>query len=584
MPLNANSSRIRHAVLCIAVCSSLVGFAGSSWDADRLSSCRKSIAAGKGKQVLSRLDRLTKSDTDVIAREAAYLYADVSLSLDPQENVRKAEDLLGNLAARGTDDEWRTKAAIRLAQHWDNTAQQEAACKLLDRILAENRQTIDDIRIAAALGDLYASHDAWNDAIRAYEYAVKLPRTLKLSDLDGIDLKHIQRLLEDAKKQLARPDKKEPETTFGAAEKLRQATKYAQATPLYRKVYTDFPDHSLAAPAELRHGQCLLLDGKVDNAEKALQSFIKKKPFGAYRGHAHLLIGDILLEHRFEIDEASRTYSIVLKADADKVDKTWTQILADIHDRLGLIEYFSGNTEAAAKHFEASVRLRPTKTYGDVPGQGMACLVEMCRADKLPMPKFLLKQGRKKVRFVLFLASAYMEGWKDKRSLHLFERVSSGDLKEAAGFEQQAYAALGVAGGYAHLNENEKALACYARFEKKPYSRSHFAPDALLQTACLHGRQARTDKSHEYLARVYREYPRSEWAPWAMFQHAFSLWVLKRDEEALRLFRKFKADYPKYDRRRRESADRFIDGLKKRIAQNKKLERDKTKPPGRRER
>lgn len=178
----------------------------------------------------------------------------------------------------------------------------------------------------------------------------------------------------------------------------------------------------------------------------------------------------------------------------------------------------------------------------------MACLADFARRREDPIPREYLKQGDERSRFVLFFASALAAGWDGAGALSLYERVFRNEFENAT-VEQRAYARFGMGEGYTHLglDEREKAKGVYGEFLKPPLSQSMIAPRAILALAVTHSADAEKEKCREYLERIVKDYPRSEWRAWAMMQRAYWSYAHEAPAKGIAWYQRFLKEYPKHD-------------------------------------
>jgi len=367
----------------------------------------------------------------------------------------------------------------------------------------------------------------------------------------------------------ARPPEEEPLATFKRARGEQRAKEYPKAITAYEGIVRGWPNHELSHAAAFRSAECRYVSGEVERAFENLKGFLSVSPKGPWRGHANLLLADIRLERHFDPRGAESYLKAMLDEVAQPPHASWSEVLPDAHDRMGIIQYYREQYAEASKLLRASARLRPQLQREPEAPAGMIELAEQAEAKIYPVPEWLKQDGDDPARFVLFLASAYMTGWKDEKAMALFQRVVDGEFKGAS-FEQKAYALTKIAAGYVHLNKIKESDRICLLFEKPPWNKStHFAGRALLtyaNNASAHGDNATANK---YLEAVYTRYPGGMDAEWAFFGRCFHSFHHDSPDVAIRWYEEFLRRYPNSERK--ESAQRFLNSCKWAKAHNKKI-------------
>ncbi len=96
---------------------------------------------------------------------------------------------------------------------------------------------------------------------------------------------------------------------FRDAEAIRLSDRpVALALPIYAEVIRGWPDTPYAEASRFFGPMCLLRQGRVAQAERALQAFYDAKPKGLYRGEALLELGRIAVERHGDFDLAEKRF------------------------------------------------------------------------------------------------------------------------------------------------------------------------------------------------------------------------------------------------------------------------------------
>jgi tetratricopeptide (TPR) repeat protein len=499
---------------------------------------------------------------------------------------------------------WGLKATVGLLRVTAAEGKREEAIKGLDRFLLN--QGKDDAFIDAAyfMGCLYA--EAQDDlkqlelAKKPLNYALRLLADQKNYYLGDITEEMIRGKLHWINERIREIKAGPLKLAFEKAERLRQAGKYGEAIKLYEWIIKEDPEHILAECSGLRIGQCLFGLKKNPEAVKHLGEFVKAKPLGAYRGHAHLELGDYWLEQEFRAACAEVEYTAILHPEkyaapdpnktpdfwksaidpkifqaqpdtnipnedplaaealqsadparrkaliAAEIPKdaheTWGEVIPDAHIRLGIVTYMRADFKTADQHFSTSHQMRPDERFGRGVPMGMLLLAEKCRKREMPVPWQMLTVGGDRPRVCLFLAGAYLEGWGTGKALGLFNRVAAGEFKDVHP-EQVAYALCQRGEALWRSNDSKGAQETWAKFKEKPYDQTMAAPRALLKLGCTSFTLTQDPKCLATLELIYTKYSNSDAAPLAIFQHANVIW-LKEPEKAIALLEYMQRQYP----------------------------------------
>jgi tetratricopeptide (TPR) repeat protein len=521
---------------------------------------------------------------------AQWLYGRVALSLRQEwpDGVKEARAAFGELAEKALFDfmRWRGeigKWEVRLAEARDGLAAKtlaedkfqaefSALGDELDRTLGRQNEREYAVNIAHLLGQVREAADDLPGALKAYKHSLHLLETLAkrrkvlsaaVEDYWGpLDAGQIRAAIDRVNGRLNA--KKEPQVSFEKARALQTQKKFKEAQALFDKIAKDYPADPLAAASEYYAAECSHGLKDYPDSQQRLQRFIELSPGGSYRGHAHLLLGDILTLLAFDLDKGSREYDAALKPEGyspwwpkltretprqEKPDKTWDDVRYGACDRLGVIAYFDRKFDDAEKYFRESARLNPSsiEIEGNVP-VGMELVVELVQKKK--MPELLtddVLQGDRRVGFALFWASVLGEGWRYREGMAVFDRLAQ-HLDKAMTEDQRAYLCVRRGEFFWSMEKNDQAEACYQEFSEDSgrYAKSRWGAMAcLFYATLLYGRNDK-ERGEKVLVRSFSRYPNCPWADWAMYQ-----WALMKSrnknvppEESLRYVEAALAAYP----------------------------------------
>ncbi len=508
--------------------------------------------------------------------EATFRYAELCLRFheDGEKSaLAEARRAFSNLQ-KNAGSRWGLRGKIGLFRVMATEGKRAEAVKQLDRFLGKQTKCERAVEAAYYLGCIYAQKQndlaELKNAQRALSYASQLHKSVSKYHKPLVSARAISGKLAGVKKRIWELQAGRLKVLFAKAEKLRKTKKYDAAMAIYRQIRKEFPGHDLTELSGVRIAQCHFGKKQLKKAVIEAREFVALDPLGAYRGHAHLLIGDINLEHYFNVAGCEPEFRCILdptkkrptwvdperrklisyrKLDpkktppATEVHETWKEALHSAHERVGILEYLRRNYKQAIEHFETSQELKPTKTYGNNPHQGMAELADRIRRKQEFIPALVLAERAERPKLVLLLASLYMEGWRDDRAMNLLQRVAGGEFK-AASLNQKAYAHVKLAEGLFYERKDKEAIKILRKFEKKPYYRTPYAARALLQLAVAVNRDGKMEDGLNYLDKCHARDPNSEWGKMALYQKAYAMYASDKSEAALRLFREFAARYP----------------------------------------
>jgi outer membrane protein assembly factor BamD (BamD/ComL family) len=595
-------SRLRYSITCALLLGSVVAVGGEPAKPENPLEKARRLAASTDKkdriQALRWLRALARPGT-TSGDEATYRYAGLCLRFHAEGEktaIKEARAAFEKLA-KGAGSRYGLRGKIGLWRVLALEGKRKQAIRGLDRFLGQQTKCERAVEAAYFLGCIYTAAGKKTEladlrnAQRSLSYSLKLYAAVAKYNQPIIARKVIQAKLAGVKRRLWELAAGKLKVLFDRAEKLRKGKKFDAAIKVYRQIRKEFPGHDLSELSGLRVAQCYFGKKQLKKAVANAREFIARDPLGAYRGHAHLLIGDIHLEHFFNVAACESEFRCILdprksrprwvnperrnliayrKLDPRKTPpataphKTWKQVLYSAHERVGILEYIRRDYKKAAEHFETSQKIKPTKTYGSNPHQGMAELGEKIRRKEEIVPRVLLAEKAERPKLVLLLASLYIEGWRDGRALGLFKRVAGGEFKEAS-VNQRAYAQVRVAEAYFYRKNDKQALAALRAFDKKPYALTQFAAGALLQASVVLARLQREKEADKYMKKCYTLYPAAKEAEYAFYQMAFGHYLNSDPKTALRWYKEFRARYPNSEYVKRGHVTTFIRALESKM-------------------
>ena len=509
--------------------------------------------------------------------EATYRYAELCLRFH-REGDKTALPEAGKAFTRLAEEagsRWGLRGKIGLLRVMALEGRRAEAIKGLDRFLGQQTKCERAVEAAFFLGGIHFRGDAelsdLRNARRAFSFALELHRAVSKYHTPLVSQKQIKDALALVKRRIWELEAGRLKVLFTRAEKLRKGRKFAAAIKIYRQIREEFPGHGTTELSGLRVAQCLSGMKRFEQAVAEARKFVARDPLGAWRGHAHLLIGDIQLEHFFNVRDSEPEFRCVLaprkarprwvdplrrnligwrKLDPEKTPsateahKSWKGVLYAAHERVGILEYIRRRFEVAGDHFVSSARLKPVKGFEGDREAGMAEVAALCRKRMMPLDEALLAQGDDRTRLVLFLGSVYMKGWKDDRAMQLFERVYRNEFKKAT-LDQRGYARSRMGAGLQYCGKYDKAMEIYKEFGKKPLSGSMYAGDALLQRAATESKMGHPWKAMPLFEQCMARYPNTFWGEHAAYQRAFFSFCLEEPRVARDWCKRALATYPR---------------------------------------
>jgi len=496
--------------------------------------------------------------------KALRLYGIVALSLRKHwrsgtAEAKKASEELASRARfrfmrwRGEIGRWEVRLAQAVDRLTGGARERKNARVDLEKldaevsdVLAKQNDREYGIDIAFLLGRIREAAGKLPEALKAYRHSLALYAnhrrrrkhySAKVEDYWGLlDEGKIKAEVNRLVRALSA--KREPQLSFEKARRLQASKKYKLAQTLFDKVAKEYTEHLLGSASNYYGAECSYALKQYVDCRQRLQSFITSSPHGSYRGHAHLLLGDILTLLAFDLDRGAKEYAAAIdpkgwkqwwpatiraEAKSVKLDGTWKSVRHRAHDRLGVIAYFDRKYPEAEKHFRESARLRPPRERypGGVP-VGMELVGEKVRKRKLPyrVTQDVLR-GDRRVGFALFWAAVLAEGWRYGEAMAVCDRLRV-HLARAITQDQMAYLCVRRGELFCLLKKPADGEKCFRQFAdpKGKYVQSRWGAEAcLLYSSMLYAR-GKNKTGEKYLVMAYSRYPHCKWADWAMYQWA----------------------------------------------------------------
>jgi len=178
-----------------------------------------------------------------------------------------------------------------------------AAMQVIDK-LGQSGSGVLRMLAAEAAGDVFLIGKRFKEAEDAYRLAKRIFDSdgyLKDDPLAKLALERVKRSLEAARRPLDVEKYGEDFVLYREAEvQRRQKKNYAVALEIYGQIIKRFPDTIYAEASHLYELLCMVKTGKVEHAERGLETFCAKNKYGLYRGEAMLELGRIALERKVD--------------------------------------------------------------------------------------------------------------------------------------------------------------------------------------------------------------------------------------------------------------------------------------------
>jgi TolA-binding protein len=402
-------------------------------------------------------------------------------------------------------------------------------------------------------------------AIKSYSYALNLFNDLSKDTyyVGFLTGSVIDSRLKNALQKQDELNKGEPRATYEKAQALQNGGRYAEAQQLYATIVREYAQHPLAHPSGYLIAECLRSQKKYREALKVADDFIFAMPDGPWRGQAHLMAGDILLDEYFDIGLAEWHYAGILYPGVFRLPEDgkkpvspngvfkpfdhlydnnpnpeWQLVIADGCERLGLCLYMRRDFASAERYLGEELRLRQTKEIGGYKiSSNMQMLLNMCRAKRSPVYfSQHVMQGDRRVQTILFLTSAYLEAGNTAKALSLLQRLNS-EFKNVCMPVHQAYARMEEAEALRLSFRFDESINAWEAFEAK-FANAPMAPMALMGKASVLMTLNRQEDAIMTYQRIYDRYPSSTEAVRAMYYEGFIYYAKNESEKALQTYQR----------------------------------------------
>jgi tetratricopeptide (TPR) repeat protein len=426
--------RMGTAALCLCLLTTCI-LADDNTEQAQLAKAWQTFYAGQHKVAVKQTLPLMKASDRSIAIEAAYLQARGLWAEGSRGRQAKAASIWGKLAELKSSDaalatRLKIASALRLAATAD-VADLRKATESLEAILKEGRMNLATPEAAIALGDIHRRAGQFDEAKKAYQFAIDLlsnEKTLRKMELadETLAKPHLD-AARNGLKQIE-VDRDAGRAEFEAAEQLRRQKKYREAYRAYQAVAKDFADTDYAPRSELHMGDCMVGLGATDRAIQHWKAFIKPQPAGPWRAQAYMRIIDHCLEEQFDLAEAGKyaelaRASLPTAVDDEKAGPSWQAAGFDVQLRVGIVKFCQGKDEFAAQAFDAARQLADNKDTA----KRMAQLAAAAKSGKQVIPTDCqadnAASAEGKASLVLSMGTIYMVAGRWDRADDCFDRI-----------------------------------------------------------------------------------------------------------------------------------------------------------------
>jgi len=468
-------------------------------------------------------------------------------------------------AALGTAWELPVRVAVARGRHL--TGAHDRALAMLDDLIRAHRDEPDDalavVRAAVLAGDIHAERGARAHARRSYGWAIAHAEAVFTDPAaEGIDLAAIR-----AQRAAQRPPKPEPappsaDELFARAERARAQGRWSRARERYETLIGTHPASDRVPASRWAVGVCLLGAGELRAAAEHWRAFIEEDPAGPWRGPALVWLGDLLLEHRLDVEGAGARYRRaheLFEAGAAEAPG-WDRVAYALFQRLGLLAYLRGKRETALAWFERANRRGAPRLHEPGPGSGpvlsaMEALIGYLRDGNDLTPAAVRRPGDGAALLCL-LGDLYGATHELDHAARVYRRVIAA-VERKPGRErgeasrplrpspaQVSWAHRGL--GHVHYVSFEfgKAQRHYAAaIAAAP--RASWADDVLLRRGIVaYSCQDRPEEALAHYRRIQRDHPRSDKVEQATYFIAVLHHWEGRYDAGERYYRAFLRRYP----------------------------------------
>ncbi len=502
----------------------------------------ESIPRGGSSQAIVALSRFLKTGDPALRAEAGYHLGLACLFEGKRAEAMAAwEKALAAAPPRG--DIW---SAIQVAMgdlHQRN-GDFEKALLAYDTVLDGRQGGRFAFDAAVASGDARMKRKEYALAVKAYAWAEHFARTGYERPADAGDL---GRKLAEARRLLDVYRNGADEVLFREAERLRGSSRWREARERYERMTVAFRESRYAPPSAWAVGDCLVGEGRLDDAITHWKQLIRLDEKGPWRGQAFVSLGDLFLEKRLDFQSARKAYERACQLYESDARQTpgWPEIGYAVYQRQGLIAYVLNRRDEAVRWFSKASLTDAPRPYLVVFGQvplGIEAVVSKLRMRvEITPPE--ARGGRPETALLLVLADVHYEAEDYAKSRPLHERILDPETK--ADRLQRAWALIQLGRTHNWEFEFDAALKRYQQLLDK-HPDCPWAPRALLlMAAAYHNGVNQRNEALRCYDRLLRDYPQSEDAERGAYYKGWLLFKGNRPKEARAAYHAFLARFPR---------------------------------------
>ncbi len=490
-----------------------------------------------------------KGSTRDIRREASFHLAGLYRKhKSPDKALKTYDELSGSV-----DDKWGLSAAVVLGDMRRESGKLDAAVEAYERILHKNIIEPEAVRAALGVALVLEKRGNRGEARKSLDYARAVAKRLYEHDRKGIA--DALRAIDAAARRLRPPRKRRKPSPPEAAKLLAWGNgelarkRYGRALGHYNKLLERFPESKEAPQGTIGKALCFMWRWSLDEAEKVLDTFVESEPKGPYRAQGLILLGDIALMGRMNVQQALKHYGSAAAYEVG-MHPSWREARWRAERGRGAAYFIIGDSDSALKHFRRASKLVGGGASNDTRDSfGMRILAGFCEDGRFPMPEFLRRQGSQQARVALVLADIRYESLDLDRAMRTYALVlDPGKLGKQASRDQLVYGRMMTAVIHDNRFEPDKAIGIYkSLIRDNPKSR--LLDEVMFRLACVTFNQKRSQRREaaETMIGLSRRLPRSPRAPEALYNAAWMFGKEGHMKEARGVERELRARYPKSD-------------------------------------
>ncbi len=499
------------------------------------------LAQGKTKQALKELKSKFRDKSDSVAENAKIEYFRIMLD-SGEEKDKFLETITKEIDKSAGNRIFGLRLKSVLALYYAREGNIQKAEEILSPFIRGDGG-ISALIASEKLGDIFLDSEKYARAADFYESAIAFYGALSSSEKEevsrhAVSIRRISANFEKAKEKSLPVN---AQNLFNKAMKLFAQEQFAEAHAIFQQIVSSYEEDELAEKSLYYSALTLYRQKKTDEAMRELKRYFPKHQKGSMIASAHLLAGDIYLEFKNDQDKALGHFEASEAISSKTTEKgvSPNEILADSNFRLAMIRHFRCEFDKAKEHYMREIAENPIKSAdSDLPNHSFY-LVEQCKQSASPVlfPELIAK-GDKKSASLIFFADAYLESRRFEKAGYLFKLLLDKAQFPEISPEQEAYVNLEIGELFRMMQNNEDALRQF-QFVQSQYPKSEYAPVALFREASiLQGDRRKTEESRKILAGLLKKYPSSPYASNALNSLAFSEYCDGNMKEAEEKYKK----------------------------------------------